>query len=77
MLSKCASDDGVPNASGVMHQHFNYVCLSTKAVHLELVSVLVLSTEEFLATFSRLRSRRGTCSEVCFHNGTNIVGASR
>lgn len=53
----------------------NFVCLSTKAAHLEIVNSL--STEHFLAAFSRFCSRRGTCCEVWSDNGTNFVGANR
>ncbi|XP_028042609.1 uncharacterized protein LOC114252313, partial [Bombyx mandarina] len=50
-----------------------FVCLSTKAVHLELVSSL--STEAFLAVMQRFVSRRGTPTLVRSDCGTNYVGA--
>lgn len=53
----------------------NFICLVTKAVHLEIVSSL--SSEHFLAAFSRFCGRRGTSSEIWTDNGTNFVGASR
>ncbi|XP_031336996.1 uncharacterized protein LOC116166263 [Photinus pyralis] len=50
-----------------------FVCLTTKAVHLELVSSL--STENFLQAFKRFISRRGVVSEINSDNGTNFIGA--
>ncbi|KAL0829413.1 hypothetical protein ABMA28_004186 [Loxostege sticticalis] len=52
-----------------------FVCLATKAVHLELVSDL--STPAFLAAFRRMCARRGTPRHVYSDNGTNFVGADK
>ncbi|XP_022168208.1 uncharacterized protein LOC111032244 [Myzus persicae] len=52
-----------------------FVCLVTRAVHLELVSSL--SSEDFLATLTRFMSRRGQCARLFSDNGTNFVGANR
>ncbi|XP_015120060.1 uncharacterized protein LOC107043207 [Diachasma alloeum] len=52
-----------------------FVCFSTKAVHLELVTEL--ATEAFLAALSRFTARCGLCSQLFSDNGTNFVGASR
>jgi Family of unknown function (DUF5641) len=51
-----------------------FVCMSTKAVHIELVSDL--SAKAFLAALSRFISRRGYCSNIYCDNGTNFVGAN-
>ena len=50
-----------------------FVCFTTRAVHLELLSDM--STQAFLAGFSRFCSRRGVPSVVFSNNGSNFVGA--
>ncbi|XP_018402067.1 PREDICTED: uncharacterized protein LOC108779200 [Cyphomyrmex costatus] len=50
-----------------------FICLSSKAVHLELVSDL--TTESFLATLKRFFSRRGKSNLILSDNATNFVGA--
>ncbi|XP_059618014.1 uncharacterized protein LOC132262687 [Phlebotomus argentipes] len=50
-----------------------FVCMATKAVHLEAVSDL--STEAFLAAQRRFRSRRGICQNIYCDNASNFVGA--
>ncbi|XP_015930971.2 uncharacterized protein [Parasteatoda tepidariorum] len=52
-----------------------FVCLSTKAVHLELVSDL--TSDAFLATLRRFTSRRGKPDQIHSDCGTNYVGAYR
>ncbi|XP_059224813.1 uncharacterized protein LOC131997647 [Stomoxys calcitrans] len=52
-----------------------FVCLSTRAIHLEACSSL--SSEAFLATFDRFVGRRGFPVKVFSDNGTNFVGANR
>jgi hypothetical protein len=49
--------------------------MSTKALHLELVSDL--TTNAFLAALRRFVSRRGRPTQVYSHNGTNFVGVSK
>lgn len=50
-----------------------FVCLATKAVHLEVVSAL--TTEAFVAALDRFVSRRGLPSLIRSDNGTNYRGA--
>lgn len=50
-----------------------FVCMSTKAVHIELVSEL--STNCFIQTLNRFISRRGNPSQIFCDNATNFVGA--
>lgn len=49
-----------------------FVCLGTKAVHLELVSSII--TEAFVVAFERFVSRRGLPSLVRTDRGTNFIG---
>lgn len=51
-----------------------FICLASKALHLELVTSL--STEAFLAAFSRFISRRGLPQQVFSDCGTNFQGAA-
>ncbi|XP_055844795.1 uncharacterized protein LOC129911111 [Episyrphus balteatus] len=50
-----------------------FVCLATKAIHLEAVSDL--TTQAFLAAFRRFTSRRGVCGQIYSDCGTNFKGA--
>uniref|UniRef100_A0A1I8NJ86 Integrase catalytic domain-containing protein n=1 Tax=Musca domestica TaxID=7370 RepID=A0A1I8NJ86_MUSDO len=52
-----------------------FVCMATKAIHLEAVSDL--TTEAFIAALKRFLARRGKCAVIYSDNGTNFVGASR
>ncbi|XP_018358515.1 PREDICTED: uncharacterized protein LOC108758199 [Trachymyrmex cornetzi] len=52
-----------------------FVCLATKAVHLELVSDLI--SETFIAALGRFSSRRGKPAHIYSDNGTNFVGANK
>lgn len=50
-----------------------FVCLSTSAVHLELVTDY--STDAFLAAYKRFVGRRGICATLLSDCGTNFKGA--
>ncbi|KAG7299296.1 hypothetical protein JYU34_016216 [Plutella xylostella] len=52
-----------------------FVCMVTKAVHLELVSDL--STSALLAAVRRMAGRRGTPRNLYSDNGTNFIGGNR
>lgn len=52
-----------------------FVCMSTKAVHIEAVSDM--TTPGFLAAYRRFSSRRGMPRHMYSDNGTNFVGASK
>lgn len=51
-----------------------FVCMVTRAVHLEVVSDL--TTQGFLAAFKRFVARRGYCTDIWSDNGSNFKGAS-
>ena len=67
---KASSGRGIKTIKGYICL---FVCLVTKAVHLEVVTSL--STKSFIAAFDRFISRRGPCSELYSDNGTNFRGA--
>lgn len=52
-----------------------FTCLTTRAVHLEVVNSL--STDDFLLCLRRFLNRRGDVTELRCDNGTNFVGAER
>ncbi|XP_065371866.1 uncharacterized protein LOC135963802 [Calliphora vicina] len=52
-----------------------FICMATKALHLE--AVTNLSTDAFLAAFRRFVSRRGPCTDMYSDCGTNFVGANK
>lgn len=52
-----------------------FVCLATKAVHLELVSDL--TTEAFIAALQRFSARRGRATDIFTDNASNFIGADR
>lgn len=52
-----------------------FVCMTTRAIHLELVSSM--TTAAFLLALKRFIGRRGKCSDIYSDCGTNFVGADR
>ena len=52
-----------------------FTCLSTRAVHLELVESL--STDAFLNSMERFIGRRGTPESIVSDCGTNFKGATK
>ncbi|XP_066585480.1 uncharacterized protein [Prorops nasuta] len=52
-----------------------FVCFSTKAIHLEVVSDM--TTASFLAAFRRFSGRRGLCHKLYSDNGSTFQGAAR
>lgn len=51
-----------------------FICMSIKAIHLEVVSDL--SSDSFLAALRRFAARRGLPTHVYSDNGTNFIGAN-
>lgn len=51
-----------------------FICFTTKAMHLELVSEL--TTDAFIATLKRFIARRGKCAVIFSDNAKNFVGAN-
>lgn len=51
-----------------------FVCFTTKAIHLELVSDL--TTNSFISALKRFMARRGKISNMYSDNATNFVGAT-
>jgi hypothetical protein len=51
-----------------------FICMATKAIHLELVSNL---TSEASVALKRFVARRGLTNHLYSDNGSNLVGANR
>ena len=52
-----------------------FTCLTTRAVHIEIVHTL--DTDSFIACLQRFISRRGRPEKIFSDNGTNLVGGER
>ena len=52
-----------------------FICMATRAVHLELVTGY--SSQDFIAAFRRFTATRGKCSELVSDQGTTFVGADK
>lgn len=51
-----------------------FVCLVTRAIHLEAVEGM--STDDFLVAYTKFTSRRGNPEKIYSDNGTNFIGAN-
>lgn len=52
-----------------------FICMATKAIHLELVGDL--TAEAFVGAFKRFVARRGKCANLWSDQGRNFVGANK
>lgn len=52
-----------------------FVCMATKAIHLELVGDM--TSESFIGAFHRFVARRGRCTHIWSDQGRNFVGANK
>ncbi|XP_046408785.1 uncharacterized protein LOC124173310 [Ischnura elegans] len=52
-----------------------FICLATKAIHIELVSDM--TTAAFIVALRRFIARRGKCNHIYSDSGSNFVGAER
>ncbi|XP_066595949.1 uncharacterized protein [Prorops nasuta] len=52
-----------------------FICMASKAVHIEIVSEL--SSDAFIAALRRFSGRRSTPAHIYTDNGTNFIGANR
>lgn len=83
VFAKCGVDfcgpfmirSGIRRVTPIKHYVALFVCMVTRAIHLELVRDL--SADAFLSAFFRFISRRGQCTKLFSDNGTNFVGANR
>jgi len=66
---------GIRRQTGIKAWIAVFICLSTRAIHLE--PVFGLTSGAFLASLRRFMSRRGKCSTIHSNNGTNFVGAQK
>lgn len=69
---KSASGRGIRTTKGYVAV---FICLATKAIHLEVVGDL--TSKAFIAALRRMVSRRGHIEKLFSDNGTNFVGANK
>ncbi|GFV18882.1 integrase catalytic domain-containing protein [Trichonephila clavipes] len=72
VLIKCNKGRGTKSTKGYIAL---FVCLATKAVHIEAVGDL--TTDSFIAALRRFSARRGAPRHIYSDNRTNFVGARR
>ncbi|GFU31596.1 integrase catalytic domain-containing protein [Trichonephila clavipes] len=72
VLIKCNKGRGTKSTKGYIAL---FVCLATKAVHIEAVGDL--TTDSFIAALRRFSARRGAPRHIYSDNGTNFVEARR
>ncbi|GFV21540.1 integrase catalytic domain-containing protein [Trichonephila clavipes] len=72
VLIKCNKSRGTKSTKGYIAL---FVCLATKAVHIEAVGDL--TTDSFIAALRRFSARRGAPRHIYSDNETNFVGARR
>ncbi|GFY29282.1 integrase catalytic domain-containing protein [Trichonephila clavipes] len=72
VLIKCNKGRGTKSTKGYIAL---FLCLATKAVHIEAVGDL--TTDSFIAALRRFSARRGAPRHIYSDNGTNFVGARR
>ncbi|GFW64971.1 integrase catalytic domain-containing protein [Trichonephila clavipes] len=72
VLIKCNKGLGTKSTKGYIAL---FVCLATKAVHVEAVGDL--TTDSFIAALRRFSARRGAPRHIYSDNETNFVGACR
>ncbi|GFW22033.1 uncharacterized protein TNCV_4823151 [Trichonephila clavipes] len=72
VLIKCNKGRGTKSTKGYIAL---FVCLATKAVHIEAVGDL--TTDSFVAALRRFSVRRGAPRHIYSDNGSNFVGARR
>ncbi|GFU41244.1 integrase catalytic domain-containing protein [Trichonephila clavipes] len=72
VLIKCNEGRGTKSTKGYIAL---FVCISTKAVHIEAVGDL--TTDSFIAVLRRFSARRGATCHIYSDYGNNFVGARR
>jgi hypothetical protein len=66
---------GTPRSRKTIKSYISvFVCLATRAIHLEVVTAL--TTDAFIAALKSFIARRGKKSVIYSDNGTNFQGAA-
>lgn len=72
VIDRCSKEPTCPTVKAWI---VIFVCLSTRAVHIDVM--LGLTIEEFLDAFERFTMRKGQCNKLFSDNGTTFVGADK